>query len=623
MIHFKGTRDGFAMSASGARFERESGRQGQAPAISPAGDRMIKSVTNHPPFPSYFSFDSILRQMVKWRVQAMVRRREDAFYAAHVKGQPRPEDAVACEAAKYLPPRNLWKRPRAVDRKCRSAEQIASQSILRTVYGFRESRRRGASRNWLDALERLVKAVHMLVDNDQEDKYGRVHTSNFDRPRIILKRKGTGCYRALAVYERMEDRLILAGTSAYLRRMFDHYVSPHCHSFREDPNRSHQSAVGELIEYRKKHAGETLYVAECDIMKFFDVVDHNEARKAFRSFAEKCGAELDGRAGNIVESYLASYSFDDAMELARTGWNGRKPLPAEKLEQVGRVPKEVLAELHIGEDLSKLRLGLPQGGSLSPLFANILLAEADGAVVGEGTDPDLLYIRFCDDMIIVHTDRSRCEAAMRRYLDAVKRRKLPVHRTMEDGFAYGEEYYTLKTKGPFEWRQTRIGERNAAPWVSFLGYQIGYNGEVRVRKETIRKHLQGMKNERIHFDQRIAGVPVGDARSRLVRHFKAHLVAKGIGFLRAGAIRGDSLCWAAAFPNLRKTASRECEMQMKVIDAARDKMMHFPKETIPGPRYFFGRPFSYLGYLIREPRPDRHRTGMRAVCSDIKMYEQV
>lgn len=610
------------MSASGARFERESGLQGQAPAISPTSDRMVKSVTSHPSFSSYFSFGSILRQMVKWRVRAMVRRRDDAFYAAHLRGQPRPENVVPCEAAKYLPSRNSWKRIRAIERKGRTVEEIATQSILRTVYGFRESHWHGAGQNWWVALVGLVKSVNILVDRYREDN-GRVRCGNFEWPRIILKPKGARCYRALAAYERMEDRLILAGTSAYLRRMFDRYVSPHCHSFREDPNRSHQSAVSELIAYRKKHAGETLYVAECDIMKFFDAVDHVEAMKCFDSFAEKCDVEIDGRARNIVESYLESYSFDEAMELARTGRNGQQPLPEGRLRQVGRVPKEILAELHGGENLSRLRLGLPQGGSLSPLFANILLANADDAVVEEETDSDLLYIRFCDDMIIVHPDRSKCDAAMQRYLDAVKRRKLPVHRAKENGFVYGKEYYEIKTKGPFEWRQTRVGELNAAPWVSFLGYQVRYNGDTRIRKETISRHLQGMKKERIHFNWRIAGVTAGDIRMQLVRHFKAHLVAKGIGFLRAGAIRADSLCWAAAFPNLWKTVSRECKMQMRVIDAARDRMMRFPGENDSGQRSYFGRPFSYFGYLIRELRPNRHKARVLATCSDLRRYGQI
>ena len=585
------------MRAQGAQSERELGRQGQAPAIGPDQVEAL-SMTGRPSFSSFFSFEAIVRQLAKWRVRAMARRRDAAFYAAHVKGAPQPEEAVACEAARYLPPRNAWRRPRAVKRCRRSAEEVAMQSILRTVCGFRRAGRL-ADVPWGRELERLVAQVNARMSRDD---------FAFDAPKIFLKPKGDGSYRALAAYGDIEDRLILGGLSSYLRRKFDRHLSPHCHSFREDRNRSHQSAVAELIAYRRAHAGETLFVAECDVMKFFDAVDHREAMRAFDSFVAKCGGKVDAAARRLVEAYLASYSFGEVME--RAGDDAG-------LARVGRVPRGILESLHPHEDTDRLRLGLPQGGALSPLFANILLSEADAAVVGNGLDRDLLYVRFCDDMIIVHTDRAKCEAAMRRYLEAVRRCKLPVHPAEEKGFSYGAGYYGLKTKGPFAWRAAEIGDPNAAPWVSFLGYQIRFSGETRVRKETISRHLTSLRNERVRFDRLVA--KVGDAAERacLLRHYRKHLIAKGVGFLRAGAIRDDSLCWAAAFPNLQ-AKSAACRLQMRTIDAVRDRLLHLSCGGKGKQPRYDGRPFSYYGYLLRLARPGRHR-----VCSDLRAYGQV
>lgn len=267
------------MRAQGAQSERELGRHGQTPAISPSHERSDLVHDGRPSFSSFFSFDAIVRQLVKWRVRAMMRRREAAFYAAHVKGMPQPEEAVACEAARYLPPRNVWKRPCAAKRSRCSAEKIAMQSIARTVCGFRKAGRL-ADVSWGRELERLVAQVTARMSRDD---------FSFNAPKILLRRKDDGSNRALAAYENIEDRLILSGLSSYLRCRFDRHLSPSCHSFRMDPKKSHQSAVAELIAYRRAHAGKALYVAECDIMKFFDVVDHREAMRAFDSFVTKCG----------------------------------------------------------------------------------------------------------------------------------------------------------------------------------------------------------------------------------------------------------------------------------------------------------------------------------------------
>ncbi|WP_269058229.1 reverse transcriptase domain-containing protein, partial [Streptococcus pneumoniae] len=48
-------------------------------------------------------------------------------------------------------------------------------------------------------------------------------------------------------------------------------------------------------------------------------------------------------------------------------------------------------------DISNERIGVPQGGALSGLIANIYLNKADLSIIGK----KVLYQRFCDDMIIV------------------------------------------------------------------------------------------------------------------------------------------------------------------------------------------------------------------------------
>ena len=587
------TRDGSAMSAPGAQFEREVGRKGQAPAICPETIQLnsdVSSVADRPSLSSFVTFDIVVRQLAKARVRAMSRRRQAEFSASWSKGERRTEGSSACAEADYLPPRNAWKRPPAAKRRHRQFYQIAEQSILRTVRGFRSA----------GALEgaawgrRLLQLVSRLKRRIAESDY------EFHRPKLILKRKDAVSFRCLASYADVEDKLVLNCLFSYLRNLFDPFIVTQCHSFRLDGKKSHHSAVRELIAYRQGHPGETLYVAECDIMKFFDAVDHREILRAYDAFVEKCGG-ADPQARILVEAFLRSYTCrENVAEAVR-----ESPAFARDADKIGRVPDEVIAALHPGEALSGLRLGIPQGGAVSPLFANILLSSADEAVLGDGTDGDLFYMRFCDDMIIAHTNREKCAAAMDRYLKALLRLKLPVHPHPADGFAYGESYYALKSKGLFEWRDAQIGERNAAPWVSFLGYQVNVKGEVRVRKETLEKHKTSMKAERARLGWLFAEMPAGKGRVHLVRRYCRHLVSKGVGRMLPGAIRENVRCWAAAFPNLAGRASADCRLQMRSLDVLRERLLRFPGNGFmkASSGFFLGRPFSYLGYLLRIERP--------------------
>lgn len=587
------------MSAQGVQSEREQDREGPIPAMRPSQDRTIESVvTSVPPsFSSFFSFDAVVHALARWRVRVVAKRRDQEFYAVHFAGEAMPADKVKCDVAQYLPPRNAWRRPGYKFRRGSSSDELAVASILRTVYGFKK---RGtlATVPWgrnllglLDALQaRLAAGVFPLAE-----------------PNLLFREKAPGSYRCLASFGDLVDKLVIKGTTGYLKMAFDPQLSDRCHSFRVGGQKSHQTAIQELVDYRRRHLGETLFVAECDIQKFFDVLDHREVLRVYDAFAAACPG-LDPRARRVVEAYLAAYDFEGRLA-AIPPTDGRFRF----CQQVERIPSEVLDGLHGSRANWIGHLGLPQGGSLSPLIANMVLTEADRRVM-DGADDRLFYVRFCDDMVIVHPERDVCAGALKRYMEAVAARKLPLHEIAREGFAYGADFFGQKSKGPFRWEAAPMGARNASPWVSFLGNQIAYDGGVRIRPSTIANHGQKLRKERAKFMLRIGPAFKGDfskfkrpvTRQSLIAIFSrycSHMVAKGVGFMKAGKILPGSLCWAAAFPQVTAVTSRH---QMRALDAFRDKML---KPFSSGLRIrvntkiFFGRPFSYYGYLLKLARP--------------------
>jgi hypothetical protein len=144
-------------------------------------------------------------------------------------------------------------------------------------------------------------------------------------------------------------------------------------------------------------------------------------------------------------------------------------------------------------------VGLPQGAALSPLIANMVLNEIDEHVLeekmqnGRITDPELLYIRYCDDIVLMHTDLKQCTNLIQRYQQVLEQYALRYHpfkhvAQMKDGktlLADGNTYpywTKAKSKAPYLWGD---GMGDAVRWIGFLGYEICRTGELRIRKSSV------------------------------------------------------------------------------------------------------------------------------------------
>ena len=134
-------------------------------------------------------------------------------------------------------------------------------------------------------------------------------------------------------------------------------------------------------------------------------------------------------------------------------------------------------------------------------------------------------------MVIAATDESLCRRAMDAYFAALDQLHLPPHPIAD--FTYGTDYFEAKSKGPFRWCAAENGTRGCAPWVSFLGNQVRFDGAVRVRKDTVRKHVLKIKEEvgsAIGTCKRLGGkLRAGVKKSLLYKALRRRLVAKASG----------------------------------------------------------------------------------------------
>ncbi|TVP81890.1 MAG: group II intron reverse transcriptase/maturase [Puniceicoccaceae bacterium] len=173
--------------------------------------------------------------------------------------------------------------------------------------------------------------------------------------------KGNGEERPLGV-PTVLDRVIQQAIAQILSLIFEGQFSAHSHGFR--PGRRAQDAVKSIQEAAREGY---VHAVDCDLKSFFDKVNHGELMQRLRRRIQ------DGRVLHLIGRYLKA---------------GVR-LPDGKTEATPE--------------------GVPQGGPLSPLLANIMLDDLDHELERRGHR----FARYADDFIIVVKSKRAAERVMR------------------------------------------------------------------------------------------------------------------------------------------------------------------------------------------------------------------
>jgi RNA-directed DNA polymerase len=242
--------------------------------------------------------------------------------------------------------------------------------------------------------------------------------------------KATGGTRSLGI-PTVLDRLIQQAIYQVLMPIFDPDFSDHSYGFR--PGRSAHDAVFKVREYIRE--GYRVAV-DMDLSKFFDTVNHDVLmHRVARKVRDKRVLRLIGkylRAGVMVE---------------------------------GR--------------LQKTRKGVPQGGPLSPLLANILLDDLDKELEKRGHR----FVRYADDFIIlVKSQRTgeRVMASVQRFLERklklkVNQDKSQVAKTDQTnflGFTFRGDKIRWSDKAFQEFKR-RVKKLTGRSWFVSMEYRLG------------------------------------------------------------------------------------------------------------------------------------------------------
>ena len=553
-------------------------------------------------FQDQFSEEAIIRELCRARIKHAAKRHDAQFLHNIDQRSTRPDllppDDWGTIPAEIFPPRREWHRYRPKWRGTMAPFAINVETLLRATLALRKSE---PAEIWARNLERTVGEIQARVLSQKKFQ--------FTKPRIVPIRKDqtSNNYRPLTTFL-LPDKIIECLTARYLRTALDRTLLPSCLAFRarhgnKRPPTTHD-AIKIIDKIRRESA--TLYVAECDIQGFFDCVSHRIARDALTQLISdaKMESEIHERALEIFDAYLACYSFRSSVKNGKEMRALRKTHP----EATCKWPERDLANYHKSDRL--LNIGVPQGGALSCFIANAVLHEADKALarLDARSGITFTYLRYCDDMILLAQTKTTCQTAFDIYARAVRKLLLPIH-APKDVTAYGDSLFAGKSNNPYPWRAPKAPAH--VPWIQFVGYQLRYDGLLRVRRKSIDKHIQRITDI---TNSLLSVLDKGARRGGLRRtakqiHYRFHqkLISMSVGRVRRNKKnRGPMpMCWAAGFRGL--TGQRFVTTNIQYLDRHRERQLrrvarrleqlNLPKATAKSEvdaLPYYGYPFSYI-----------------------------
>lgn len=445
--------------------------------------------------------------------------KERAKYTAKNGGSSSPfrSDVLYCRLKEMTPPHRLWKNPGRGKLPRTSNHGIArwtgrkKRATVRIYRSILKNRHLMPNAAWVINLNAFILEI-------RESLSGKGNL-DIETPRILAKFKerdaetGDFIYRPICKYSDLKTKIILALTYQYILDRFDRYFHRNM-LFMRAPRRNGSSyevpkfldAIDLVAAYRKNNVDRPIYVGECDIQKFYDIFNHDVILAAFEDLFEEA-KRRDGASDadfialrKVLNSYLSSFNYPEhVMEKnadpdfwkgeIRRRKNDRCQDPVCRFKWVKEdafVSSGCYSQEEFREAMDSGKLGIPQGGALSGIIVNVVMRMVDKPIVADD-DAERLFIRYCDDILLMHTDHDKCADYLDSYYRQLIRFKLIPHprkdvSDFKSGVRTKSDFWHCKSKNVYLWGS---GAGSASDWVAFVGYEMRRTGEIRVRKDKI------------------------------------------------------------------------------------------------------------------------------------------
>ena len=534
------------------------------------------------------------------------------------------QNNLILELNSLLPPRKKWVKLGYNSRKNRTNSEFLTSndknfySLLKTIKLFKTNK---STDNWLIELDAFVKDIQ---ETFKSEKCKINQPIIYPKLKDEINKKEVNKCRPISLFS-LKERIILSITNKFLTNLFDNYFQNSSYAFRSKKNKdnsgviTHHDCIKDIIEFQNQNKDNELWVVECDMEKFYDSVNHTIVKNLFDELLIKSTNDYPNldlkNAKHIFIQFLDCYAFNKNVPSSENKeyWESYK-IPNGEFEWI----EKSLLNLKHYSDINAERIGVPQGGALSGLIANIALNEVDKKM----KETNVFYIRFCDDMILIHNNLLECETAKKIYIDSLNSLKLVPHPFSENVNLKGlrkkqtlklpeisvKPFWKGKSKGPYKWDSLN---NNGFPWIGFVGYEINNEGNIRVRKKSLHKELKKQKEVVEEIEKAIEN---GMRKSSY--SVKESVINRLIG-MSVGRVNlenyekvSNDMCWKNGFKELKP--NKYSIAQIKQLDRNRNKLFYDLIKNIKEPKNEKGnlinskarqiinydKPFSYYYQII-------------------------
>lgn len=463
-------------------------------------------------FLEYLTDRSLIEFIIKERVKCTKKYKFAGDRIEKVEDTRTLQDAVRT----LTPSRNAWRRPRKLKRQYHKSVNVRDMASLRSTirHDFEQFRDNpDAAPQYLKELKKFIAKVQDMARGDQPLDFG----SCIKVQAKWKKDQGDDAiYRPISVFDSIHVKALISIASQYLTFAAEDCLHEEILSYRpareyhgkKEYRTEDDDAIAGLKEYVAGHSGEDLYVAECDIQKFYDVFNHDVILNCFREMAQEVQIPAYHEVERILKAYLDSFSFESrimALNDDEQYWESYRAAHSGVVKGKCRFDwvkdEDFLISYKDAETLaaSKKKIGIPQGGALSCVIANVVLNNVDRKAGLATRSPEKFFVRYGDDILLIHTDFDECTRLINAYISELENHYLPYHlfkplASCKNGAKTAKEFWDIKSKAPFRWGS---GEGNAFEWIGFVGYEMRYTGELRLRLSTLQKKFN-IVNRKYH-----------------------------------------------------------------------------------------------------------------------------
>lgn len=521
-----------------------------------------------------FSQNELIKTLCNKRIKLAAKRRSEIYFEKFAVQTPKQ---FSSEIDYLIPPRSSWYRPKPKLRNCKRVREPQQRDLYRTINDQIKEVGRfkiilllvlkkvlvikkikfflEKNKKILNELNSKVWIINLLDLLIQVQVFSLFPFASIKKPiiKLITKDKAKRTFRVISSYP-LKESLIIGQLSKNVNEAFDHLFLDNSYAFRMKDSKGktpdHHMAFSRLDQFITEAArnGKEVWCAECDIKKFYDSIDHDVILDCFDKLSKKASSK-NWRRRFLLKAFLRSYNFnhfgikESDLILKQMG-NSKNTVPWLKGD-------EKMKKYHSSSPYPFLnkKIGIPQGAAMSCSIANIVLHFADIKVQEQSPkDNSTLYLRYCDDIIILSHTKEACERMKVAYVKELETLKLPYHDF--EIANYNKNWWKNKSRDTYQLGPAKM---NLVPWVGYVGYQVKHNGlEVRIRKSSLNKEIQKQSEviSKIYTRIKVGGLISASQKKSILNSAKNRLVAHSLGntsiALRNPAFK-PKLCWVDGF----------------------------------------------------------------------------